>query len=138
LGERAAGDEGAGDDQMRDGERCMAMVMSGGRGYVEHRCGKRAVSSDPDQLCRTHRLEQDGHQALDPQSERLIQIQQDMERRLHELTGHLQEFYALRADIEYDSGVPGKLCTGRLLVDPHELLRVLHAQDLMPVPRRAG
>jgi hypothetical protein len=114
------------------------MVMSGGRGYVAHRCGKRALASDPDQFCRTHRLEKDGHQDLDPRSERLIQIQRDVERSLRELAGHLEDFYALHVEIEYDSSVAGRVCTGRLLVDPHELLRVIHAQDLTPEPRRAG
>jgi len=123
---------------MRDGERCAAMVMSGGRGYVAHRCGKRASPADPDQLCRTHRLEKDGHHDLDPRAERLIQIQRDVERGLRELAGHLSDFYALHVDLEYDSSVSGQVCTGRLLVDPHELLRVLHAQDLAPAPRRAG
>jgi hypothetical protein len=124
---------------MRDDERCAAMVMSGGRGYVAHRCGKRALASDPDQLCRTHRLEKDGHRDLDPRAERLIQIQRDVERSLRELAGHLEDFYALHVDIEYDTAVSGRVCTGRLLVDPHELLRVIHAQDLRPpAPRRAG
>ncbi|WP_041938870.1 hypothetical protein [Frankia sp. AvcI1] len=119
---------------MWDGDRCTATVMGGGRGYVAHRCGKRAVGKDPDGLCRTHRLEREGAQDTDV-GERNWLRDKDNERRLNELARHLDDFYSLRVRLEYADSSPTRPPTGRLLVDADDLLRVLRAQDLMP--RRA-
>ena len=117
-----------------DDNRCTAMVMSGGRGYVSHRCSKRALPRDPDGLCRTHRLEREG--ARDTLAdERRWRMNKERERRLNELARHLKDFYSLPVALEYDDRDSTRPCTGRLLVDPEDLLRVLRAQDLMP--RRA-
>jgi hypothetical protein len=121
---------------MRDDDRCTAMVMGGGRGYVAHRCGKRALTHDPDSLCRLHRLEREGHQETDEAAERRWRKHKETEHRLGELCRHLHDFYSLPVGIEYDDGETSRPATGRLLVDPEDLLRVLRAQDLMP--RRAG
>jgi hypothetical protein len=119
---------------MWDFERCTAMVMGGGRGYVAHRCGKRAVAKDTDGLCRTHRLEREGAQDS-VADERTWRQGKEMERRLTELAGHLGDFYRLPVTLEYDESEPTRPPTGRLLIAPDDLLRVLRAQDLMP--RRA-
>jgi hypothetical protein len=119
---------------MWDDDRCTAMVMGGGRGYVAHRCGKRAIAKDPDGLCRAHRLEREGAQDTDV-DERNWRQSKEMERRLSELAGHLSDFYSLPVTLEYDESERTRPPTGRLLVDPDDLLRVLRAQDLMP--RRA-
>jgi hypothetical protein len=112
--------------------RCAAMVMGGGRGYVAHRCGKKALSGDPDGLCRTHRLEREGSAETDEGAEQRWRDQKATERRLWELCRHLNDFYSLPTDLEYDEASPTHPPTGRLLVNPEDLLRVLRAQDLMP------
>jgi hypothetical protein len=117
---------------MRDADRCTAMVMSGGRGYVAHRCGKRALPKDPEGLCRAHRLEREGSWETDPAAEQRWRTNKDTERRLSELARHLRDFYSLSVVLEYNDVEPTRPCTGRLLVDPEDLLRVLRAQDLMP------
>ncbi|WP_261574829.1 hypothetical protein [Frankia gtarii] len=119
---------------MWDVDRCTAMVMGGGRGYVAHRCGKRAIGKDPDGLCRTHRLEREGAQDTDA-GERKWRRDRETERRLSELARHLDDFYSLPVTLEYAESSTTRPPTGRLLIDPADLLRVLQAQDLMP--RRA-
>jgi hypothetical protein len=114
--------------------RCTAMVMGGGRGYVSHRCGKKALPRDPDGLCRSHRLEREGSQETDADAERRWRDQKAAERRLWELCRHLEDFYSMRADLQYEEADPTHPPTGRLIVDPEDLLRVLRAQDLMPRP----
>lgn len=121
---------------MHDDDRCTAMVMGGGRGYVAHRCGKRSLANDPDGLCRLHRLEREGHQETDEAAERRWRKQKELERRLDELSRHLYDFYSLPVVVEYDDGDTTRPPTGRLVVEPEDLLRVLRAQDLMP--RRAS
>ncbi|EIV94040.1 hypothetical protein [Frankia sp. QA3] len=116
---------------MLDDDRCTAMVMGGGRRYVAHRCGKRAIAKDPDGLCRTHRLEREGAQDTDA-GERNWRRNKETERRLTELARHLDDFYTLPVALEYAESAPTRPPTGRLLIDPDDLLRVLRAQDLMP------
>lgn len=108
------------------------MVMGGGRGYVAHRCSKRALPRDPDGLCRQHRLEREGSVETDAEAERRWRSQKERERRLVELCRHLESFYSLPATPEYDESDRTRPPTGRLLIDPEDLLRVLQAQDLMP------
>jgi hypothetical protein len=117
---------------MRDDDRCAAVDMSGGRGYAAHRCSKHAMDDDPDGLCRKHRLEREGHEDTGAEAERRWRVLKDKERRLNELARHLGDFYRLPVDLEYDDAETSRPCTGRLLVDPEDLLRVLRAQDLMP------
>jgi hypothetical protein len=112
--------------------RCSAMVMGGGRGYVAHRCGKRALHGDAEGLCRTHRLEREGSPETDAEAERRWRDQKAAERRLWELCRHLADFYSLPVELQYDEADPIHPPTGRLIVDPEDLLRVLRAQDLMP------
>ncbi|MCL9795906.1 hypothetical protein [Frankia sp. AgKG'84/4] len=111
------------------------MVMGGGRGYVAHRCGKRAITKDPDGLCRTHRLAREGAQDSEVDERNLLRSREH-ERRLGELAQHLADFYQLPVALEYDEAQPTRPPTGRLMIEPHDLLRVLRAQDLMP--RRAS
>jgi len=113
-------------------DRCTAMVMGGGRGYVAHRCGKKTLPGDPDGLCRSHRLEREGSVETDADAERRWRDQKATERRLWELCRHLTDFYSLPADLEYDEADATHPPTGRLLIHPEDLLRVLRAQDLMP------
>ncbi len=115
-----------------DDERCTAVDMSGGRAYAARRCNKRAMDHDPEGLCRSHRLEREGHQDTGADAERRWRVLKDRERRLTELARHLGDFYSLPVALEYDDAETSRPCTGRLLVDPDDLLRVLHAQDLMP------
>jgi hypothetical protein len=117
---------------MRDDERCTAMGMSGGRGYVAHRCNKRALPRDPDGLCRVHRLEQEGSAETDVAAEQRWRMNRATERRLAELARHLKDFFDLTVELEHEYGDQTRPCTGRLLADPDDLLRVLNAQDLMP------
>ena len=39
---------------------------------------------------------------------------------------------SMRADLQYDENDPTHPATGRLIIDPEDLLRVLRAQDLRP------
>jgi hypothetical protein len=110
----------------------MAMIMGGGRGYAAHRCSKRMLAGDPDGLCRVHRLEREGHEDTGAEAERRWRIHKDRERRLRELARHLVDFYCLQVALEYNDDENTRPCTGRLLVDADDLLRVLRAQDLMP------
>jgi hypothetical protein len=112
--------------------RCTATVMGGGRGYVAHRCGRKALPDDPDSLCRGHRLEREGSAETDVDAEKRWRDQKAMERRLWELCRHLKDFYDMAVDLQYDEQDPVHPPTGRLIVDPEDLLRVLRAQDLMP------
>jgi hypothetical protein len=113
-------------------DRCTAMVMGGGRGYVAHRCSKKALAGDSQGLCRSHRLEREGSTETDVDAERRWRDQKAAERRLWELCRHLADFYSLPADLQYDEADPTHPPTGRLIVDPEDLLRVLRATDLMP------
>jgi hypothetical protein len=115
-----------------DDDRCSAMVMGGGRGYVAHRCAKKALPRDPDALCRAHRLEREGSVQTDAEAEQRWRSQKATERRLSELVRHLGDFYSLPVDLHYDEVDGTRPPTGRLVVDLEDLLRVLRAQDLMP------
>ncbi|CUU54434.1 hypothetical protein Ga0074812_102444 [Parafrankia irregularis] len=120
---------------MRDRDRCTATVMGGGRGYAVHRCGRRALASDPDGLCRSHRLQQEGV-ADTPHDEDRWRTSRELEGRLLELSRHLATFYRLPVELEYDEAGAPRACTGRIVVNPEDLLRTLQAQDLMPRRQR--
>jgi len=117
---------------MYEDDRCTATTMGGGRGYTAHRCGKRVLTGDPEGLCRAHRLEREGHEDTGADAERRWRVHKDRERRLSELARHLVDFYCLPVALEYNNAETSRPCTGRLVVDAEDLLRVLRAQDLMP------
>ncbi len=114
---------------MLENEQCVAMVAMGMRGYVMRRCDNRAIRRDPDRLCQAHREERDAQEAVSPAYDRHLR---DREARFVEIAGHLAEFYKLNVDLEYDVTAPGRPCTGRVVVQAADLLRVLGAQDLAP------
>jgi hypothetical protein len=90
------------------------------------------MDRDPDGLCRTHRLEREGHEDTGVDAERRWREVKDRERQLAALARDLDDYYRLPVALEYDDAETSRPCTGRLLVDPKDLLRVLRAQDLMP------
>jgi hypothetical protein len=120
--------------RIHDDERCTAEVIGGGRGYAAQRCRKRALLDDPERLCRVHRVERDGfgNPYVEPEAEQSWVVERDLEWRLNIVSEHLNTFFGLKVDVDYDPGPDRARPTGRLVVDVDDLLRILDAEDFMP------